>query len=328
MDGRERLEQTEGRTTRRPASGLTIAPGAYPALFQVADASSVSGQRVYRRLVEVELSFVLLGAAFGGAGAFLPEWASLFASLASACLIASIALKLINRQSGNDQRWFDGRAVAETVKTQAWRFMMRLAPYESDATADEAFATDVLSAIQARPDLQQPLELLPATASQISDVMLAVRGLSLEDRRTLYVEQRIDEQAAWYRRRAVANRTNGRRWFWISLAGQVVAAGIAMASIFQPNAPVANLVGLFAAIAASATAWTQLGRHDELSKAYALAYQELMTIRTVAARVASERDLDHLVTTGEAAISREHTMWMAKLGRPHSKSSRGGDAEP
>jgi hypothetical protein len=41
--------------------------------------------------------------------------------------------------------------------------------------------------------------------------------------------------------------------------------------------------------------------------------------------VASERDLDHLVTTGEAAISREHTMWMAKLGRPRSGRSRGED---
>ena len=307
---------------------IEITPGAYPALFQVADASSVTGQRVYRRLVEVELSFVLLGAAFGGVGAFVPQWASLLASLASAGLIASIALKLINRQSGSDQRWFDGRAVAETVKTQAWRFMMRLAPYATDATADQAFADDVLSAIKARPDLQQPLEMLPATASQISDVMLAVRRLSLEERRNLYVEQRIDDQAAWYRQRAVANRLNGRRWFWVSLAGQVVAASITIASIFQPTAPVANLVGLFAAIAASATAWTQLGRHDELSKAYGLAYQELITIRTVAARVASERDLDHLVTTGEAAISREHTMWMAKLGRPRSGSSRGATPEP
>jgi hypothetical protein len=307
---------------------IEVGQSAYPALFQVADASSVTGQRVYRRLVEVELSFVLLGAALGAAGAFLPQWASLLASLASACLIGSIALKLINRQSGSDQRWFDGRAVAETVKTQAWRFMMRLAPYETDATADEAFASDVLSAIQARPDLQQPLEMLPDVASQISDVMVAVRNLSLEERRTLYVEQRIDDQAAWYRRRAVANRANGRRWFWISLAGQVVAAAITMASIFQPKEPVANLVGLFAAIAASATAWTQLGRHDELSKAYALAYQELITIRGVAARVASERDLDHLVTTGEAAISREHTMWMAKLGRPRSGSSRSPTPEP
>ena len=170
--------------------------------------------------------------------------------------------------------------------------------------------------------------MLPTAASQISEVMHGVRRLSLEDRRTLYVDQRIDEQADWYRRRSVANRTHGRRWFWVSLAGQVVAAGIALASVFQPTAPVANLVGLFAAIAATATAWTQVGRHDELSKAYALAYQELITIRTMAARVALERDLDHLVTTGEAAISREHTMWMAKLGRARRGPSRDETADP
>jgi hypothetical protein len=306
---------------------VEIGHGAYPALFQVADASSVAGQRTYRRLMQAELAFVLGGAGFGAAATVLPDWRSVLASLASACLIASIAMKLFNRQSGNDQRWFDGRAVAETVKTQAWRYMMRVSPYETDTTADGTFATDVLSAIRARPELQQPLELLPDTASQISAVMRGVRSRSLEDRRDLYVRERLYEQANWYRRRAVSNRRQGRRWFWISLTGQTVAAGIVLATVFEPHLWVANLVGLFAAVATAATAWSQLGRHDELSKAYGLAYQELITIETVADRVASERDLDHLVTTGEQAISREHTMWMAKLGRARTVASVSGEPE-
>jgi hypothetical protein len=312
----------EGEAADPTAIAIDIAPTTYPALFQVADASSVAGQQSYRRFVQIELSFVLVGAALGGIGAFADaSLKPLLASLASACLIGSIAMKLVNRQSGSDQRWFDGRAVAETVKTQAWRFMMRVSPYEDDRTAESRFAADVLSAIRARPELQQPLELLPETASQISDAMRAVRTLRLVERRTLYIVRRVNDQASWYRNRAIANRANGRRWFWVSLAGQVVAAGIALASIFAPEAPAANLVGLFAALAATATAWTQLGRHDELSKAYALAYQELITIRTVADRVETEPDLDQLVTTGEAAISREHTMWMAKLGRGRSEAA-------
>ena len=59
-----------------------------------------------------------------------------------------------------------------------------------------------------------------------------------------------------------------------------------------------------------------------MHKSYALAYQELITIRGLADRVVTEADLDRLVTTGEAAISREHTMWMAKLGRITPPSAR------
>ena len=43
---------------------VRITNDAYPALYQVADGSSVAGQRIYRRLVAAELAFVLAGAAF------------------------------------------------------------------------------------------------------------------------------------------------------------------------------------------------------------------------------------------------------------------------
>lgn len=299
---------------------VRITYDAYPALYQVADASSASGQRTYRRLVAAELVFVLAGAAFAVLGAFVPGLVPLFPSLAAAALIGAIAIKLLNRQSGSDRRWFDGRAVAETVKTQTWRYMMRVAPYGSDATADESFARDVLGAMRARPAFEQPLDRLPPDPRQISSAMRAVRALPLGERLQVYLAERLNDQALWYKTRAVANQASGRRWFWLSLLAQVLAAAFAFVSIIRPEDPVASLVGMFAAIATAATAWAQLGRHDELSKAYALAYQELITFETLAGSVTTEQDLDGLVMNGESAISREHTMWMAKradsVGRP------------
>jgi hypothetical protein len=290
---------------------VRITRDAYPALYQVADSSSVAGQRAYRRLVAAELIFILGGATFAVLGAIVPEVMPLLPSLATMSMIGAIAMKLINRQSGSDQRWFDGRAVAETVKTQAWRYMMRIAPY-GDANADEAFAGDVLSAMRARPALEQPLDLLPEDPRQISTVMSDARALPLEGRLELYKKERLSDQAAWYKSRAVQNRARGRRWFWLSLASQVLAASFAFVSVLSAEHVVATLIGLCASAATAATAWGQLGRHDELSKSYALAYQELITIQTLAAAVKSEEDLERLVSNGESAISREHTMWMAK----------------
>lgn len=69
-------------------------------------------------------------------------------------------------------------------------------------------------------------------------------------------------------------------------------------------------------MAAAFTAWTQLGRNDELRLSYAIANQELLSIKALAAVVDSEQELAKLVRDGEGAISREHTMWIAKRGKP------------
>ena len=84
--------------------------------------------------------------------------------------------------------------------------MMRVAPYSSDATADESFAGNVLGAMRARPALAQPLDRLPDDPRQISSTMRAVRDLPLEGRLQLYLAERLSDQARWYKMRAVRTR--------------------------------------------------------------------------------------------------------------------------
>jgi SMODS and SLOG-associating 2TM effector domain 1 len=75
-----------------------------------------------------------------------------------------------------------------------------------------------------------------------------------------------------------------------------------------------SLVGPLLALAAAFTAWTQLGRNDELRQSYAMANQELLSIKALADTVNSEAALAKIVSDGEGAISHEHTMWIAKRG--------------
>jgi hypothetical protein len=70
-----------------------------------------------------------------------------------------------------------------------------------------------------------------------------------------------------------------------------------------------------------------VGRHAELGRAYGLAYQELLTFLSLTGEVHSESELHDLVDSGETAISREHTMWVARrtealgrLGQPPVES--------
>jgi hypothetical protein len=56
--------------------------------------------------------------------------------------------------------------------------------------------------------------------------------------------------------------------------------------------------------AAAFRAWTQPGHHHELSESYALANQELVDTKALAAAVDSEQELAKIVSDGEGAISR------------------------
>lgn len=62
----------------------------------------------------------------------------------------------------------------------------------------------------------------------------------------------------------------------------------------------------------AATAVSQLNRNDELSRTYGLALQELSLIDGLAEGVETETQLTSIVTDVESAISREHTLWLAK----------------
>ena len=60
------------------------------------------------------------------------------------------------------------------------------------------------------------------------------------------------------------------------------------------------------------TAWTQLGHDDELSRAYAVALQELLLIAGAAERATTDGALAAVVRDGEEAIGRENRVWVAK----------------
>jgi len=288
----------------------------YPALYRAAEGASQGGQVVYKRLVGANLSLVVAGAVLGALAFLVPkEYAAYFAAAAAIVLLGSIVVKFVAKQRHDDKEWFDGRAVAESVKTLTWRYMMRLEPFEDDATSDQKFIEELDAIRKARSGLQYRVSARDGSTEQITPRMREVRQMTVEERRDLYVKERLEDQAQWYAGKAEANRVLATRLFWAALAAQFVALVLAVWRVATPS-PWLSLVGPLLALAAAFTAWTQLGRNDELSKSYALANQELLSIKALAASVDTEQELAKIVRDGEGAISREHTMWIAKRGKP------------
>jgi hypothetical protein len=259
-----------------------------------------------------ELIGLVAGAVIGAAAGALRLDKTILALTASVPFLVALILRIVRERRADDHTWFDGRAVAETVKTQAWRYMMRVPPFDDDATADREFARELGAVLRARLSFRQALDAVPEASRQISDAMRSVRGLSAQDRRDLYLRERLTDQAEWYRRSALRHQRTAGRWSWASLVAEAIAIVAALAVILSEVALEFGLLGVAGALAAAFTAWAQLGRHDELARSYSLAFQELLLISTLAGEVETDAALLDLVRDGEAAISREHTMWIAK----------------
>ena len=162
---------------------------------------------------------------------------------------------------------------------------------------------------------------MASTAQQITPAMRRLRALSLADRHRLYLRERLDDQVRWYGQTAERHARSSRRWADRGAGRGSCGRHVRRAHLLQRAVADLGLLGLFGSVAAAFAALNQLGRHGELAKAYALAYQELLTIRSIHDAVGTDEDLARMVDDGEGAVSREHTMWMAKrIERPPPES--------
>ena len=81
--------------------------------------------------------------------------------------------------------------------------------------------------------------------------------------------------------------------------------------------PDSNLkfVGLFTSIASALIAWLQIKQHKEQAQSYSIAELELGFIQQEAQYIADDLALSDFVGDAENAISREHTLWVARRDR-------------
>jgi hypothetical protein len=283
----------------------------YPALYVMADSASLWGQRWHRRIIGGNLVFIIVGSIF----AYIADNTSgplrvVAAVISALSLIVGVLPRKLHGRVRDDKHWFEGRAIAETAKSLAWRYMMRVPPFDRDVEADTA----LLAALdEVRTDVTGVDEIRSATidGEQITPRMRDIRSGDLWARRDFYARERLENQMLWYSRKSVYNAQREKLWSRVNVASELAAIVVAIGVIFSPALWV-NAVGVFAAVTVAATAWTQLGQHSLLTKSYGLAAQELERIRTMTLASTTEEELWGAVRNGEGAVSREHTLWTAK----------------
>ena len=285
----------------------------FPSLYQSADQAAIHMQRICFRFRWWHLVFLILGSGVSALATMIPEDYTIWFYVSIAIILfTGFVINIISHGLKYDEKWFNCRAIAESVKTATWRFMMKATPFEEDSLSEETFISKI-SEINSHK--QSALKtLVPYQDSEvelISNFMRDIRDKNTEERRNLYLKSRLIDQKTWYTKKASYNTKLENRWFYATTGMQFLAIVSAVIQAVVPTVPL-NLVPILMTCAAAAIGWSQMKRHSELAQSYSIAAQELGELQAISSAVTQEHEFCQFVNDVEYAISREHTMWCVR----------------
>ncbi|VWD31298.1 DUF4231 domain-containing protein [Burkholderia contaminans] len=281
--------------------------GNFPPLHHAADAASNSAQKKFLWALGVNLLLLVIAAAMSVANVQTRS----FALVQMAPLVGTLGLTIYLAVKRPERIWYGARALAESVKTIAWRYMMRAEPFNRDDDTDRDHFRQSLTAIFNSNKSISAHAVTMSSGPQITQKMISVRGMALADRIRLYEKERVQDQHDWYNRKARSNQRAASLWFVALIILNLGALGFAAGKVATPTTdywPTDILV----AAAASVMAWIQTKRFQEFAASYTLTAHEIGLLRIALPTIPSEDKFSVYVGDAENAFSREHTQWQAR----------------
>jgi len=285
----------------------------FPGLFHASDEASLRAQRAHVLTLKASLVLLVIGGALSAISISNPVWKFYAALISTASLVVCVALSIITRMLRKDKQWYECRAIAESVKSMAWRYITATGPFRNHAAdaADRAFLDDLERLNKehsgAAKEYKEELIKLP----QITTTMRELRQKAVDGRLQAYVKERVGDQLGWYAKKTRTNSVYGLGDFLLVITCQIGGVFFAGARVFNSITDV-YWAAICVSLATALIAWSQFRKYEELAQSYGQAAAELSVIRDRASAIRSEEDLSGYIGETELAISREHTLWLAR----------------
>ena len=278
---------------------MSVTDEVLPDVFGRLDTYSRAWQRRYLRAELLQLTALIVAAGAASVGD-APAVTILCFGLA---LMAQM-YRLITKA---EQRWWNGRAGAESAKRASWLYMMCGLPFSQNQPSAELEFADRLNVITVSV---AEFAAVPTSDAYVTEAMRQMRQSALQDRVDAYRVDRVVNQRDWYANNSTSNARRADWWSMAGIASTGLALGIGLLCAIQDWS--FDAVGLFAVLASSIAAWLAVKQHHVLSRAYAVASNELATIEARISSTHWDEDLwAAFVNEAEEAISREHASWRA-----------------
>ena len=276
-----------------------------PGYWKAADSSSQHNQRLTLSAARIRNGGLILAAAAAVLASqttsSIPRWAAV------AGFTTALIVEVLDYALNPTQKWYQGRALAESCKTLAWRFAVGGFPFPAQLTSEEAEILLTERIGEANSEAWSEVAV-PMAEATVTEQMRDLRTKKFEERKAAYLEGRIEDQQSWYTNKAKECDIKSRCWKAVLISGEILALIWSIACAANPG--LWNATGLLTTSIGCGSAWVSLKQFDNLKTAYAAASHELMHIASKL-RVVDENEWAMAVDDAEEAISREHTLWLA-----------------
>lgn len=281
----------------------------YPNIFKKADSKSLSSQNFFTRF-NLGILFLLVLSTVISSIQIDNGWLSIGSSI---LLVISLILTIWIMYFKPEKTWYDGRAIAESTKSLTWKFITGTKPFGyklKSSDAEEKLIKNLKQIIGQKKEFFQLIGEEFGEGEQITDSMRKLRKLDFKEKVEYYAINRLEDQKDWYYKKSKENRKNKNLTFFAIITFQVLAI-IALILDFY-NIIDFTITPLMACMASSFIAWLQLKRFQELTESYGITATELNLIKSKVKHIKDESDFENFVDDAETAISREHTLWLAR----------------
>jgi hypothetical protein len=273
----------------------------------------ITAQRQFVNYTAVNLGLMIIAAIVGS---FVLNTYSgklmivlIIAILLTICFVITIVICNLKLE----QTWYDGIAIAESVKILSWRYISGTEPncLDYSVTSDELFISNLLAVVKERHTFSYRLSAQYNYGQQITEKMKYIGTLSIKQQKSIYLSERIKNQVIWYNEKAQSNLKSASRFYFGTIIAQEPAIITAFSILIWQNS-IIQITGICTTLAKACMAWTQMKRNEELTHSYGIPAQELSFINEISSQVATEEQLSSYVVNSEKAISRERTMWLTR----------------
>lgn len=280
----------------------------YPSLFNSADSYSIKAQKRFISLNRWVLILLFISTILTSLS--IQNWAFWVSSV---ILLISAIMSFLMLFLKFEKGWYEGRAVAESIKTLCWKYMIGAKPfdYKLDSKIAQAnLITNFKKVIGQRKDFFELIGSNFARYEQLPKSLTEIRDLDFKQRINIYKTHRLEKQKKWYSDKVDENQKWRKISFALIISAQILALVVMIVNYkFEFNIFISPI---FIAISTSLIAWLQLKKYQELSQSYLITATELSLIKSKVNQINSEEELSNFVDDAESAISREHTLWLAR----------------
>lgn len=288
---------------------MTMDRSDYPQLYRAADSLSIKYQKIHFGLLVAYLLSLIAGAAIS-----MCDNSVLANSISLGLFLLSAILYTIAKICNPLDLWYNGRAVAESVKSMTWKWMMMAEPYpyKTPGTASLDFTKDLQILLKQNDVLfKHYQDDDDNNFYSISDKMREIRNATTREKLTFYNTNRVYNQLKWYRK-----KSKDLHNIYVALSITIglcycVIITLMIVSVINPNKSLP--IELISAIVAAIISWMEAKKYNELSCAYSLAVNDISIIsnNTLEGQV-GDSEVSEYVINSENAFSREHTQWIAR----------------